>query len=116
MLNYLSLVLLGSSVVLSFRHGWSSFRSTDDPKQSQMILDLGIPVSALPYLGALSLLVGVLLLFPRTFFLGNLLNAFSIVFIMALALNAGYLRFALIEIPFLILPLLLIWLKYPFTN
>ena len=116
MLNYLSLVLLGSSVVLSFRRGWSSLLASDDPEQSQMIVDLGIPVSAVPYLGALTLLIGVLLLFPRTFFLGNLLNGFCILCIMALALHGGYLRFALLEIPFLILPLLMIWLKYPFTN
>lgn len=53
------------------------------------------------------------MLIPRTFFVGNVLNAITIVVIMALALNAGKPRIALIEIPFLALPLILIWLKHP---
>ena len=116
MRHLLSLILLGISVFLSFRHGYGSFRAGDDPEQSRMILDLGIPAATLPYFGVAVLAIGVLLLFPRTFFLGNLLNAISILLIMALALNAGYLRMALLEIPFLALPLLLIWLKYPFIH
>jgi hypothetical protein len=35
---------------------------------------------------------------------------------MALSLRAGNIKMALIEIPFLILPLIMIWLKYPFKG
>ena len=77
---------------------------------------LGIPPSALPYVGVLLLVIGVLLLFPRTFFVGNLLNAITILIIMALALHADVPRIALLEIPFLLMPLVLIWLKYPYLN
>jgi len=34
--------------------------------------------------------------------------------IMGLGLRAGNYRIALIEIPFLVMPLVMIWLKYPF--
>jgi hypothetical protein len=54
-----------------------------------------------------------MVLFPRTFFLANVLNAVLILLIMALALRVGNLKTALIEIPFLAMPLLLIWLKHP---
>lgn len=64
----------------------------------------------------LMLLIGALLLFPKTFLLGNILNAISIVIIMALAINAGSFKIAFMEIPFLLLPLVLIWLKYPFLK
>ena len=114
--SIISLGLLAVSVVLSFRHSWRSFQAGDNSEQLQMINDLGIHPASLPFLGIFTMMVAVLLLFPKTFFVGNLLNAVSILAIMALALNAGHIRFALIEIPFLIIPLVLIWLKYPFKT
>jgi hypothetical protein len=55
-----------------------------------------------------------MLLFPQTFFISNVLNAITIVLIMALSLRRDNTTMALIEIPFLAMPLVLIWLKYPF--
>jgi hypothetical protein len=55
-----------------------------------------------------------MLLFPQTFFISNVLNAITIVLIMALSLRGDNTTMALIEIPFLAMPLVLIWLKYPF--
>lgn len=75
---------------------------------------LGISEPLIPFLGILTIAIGILLLIPKTFFIGNLLNAISIVLIMALALRTGNYKITLIEIPFLALPLILIWLKYPF--
>jgi hypothetical protein len=81
-----------------------------------MMAALGISEPVIPFLGFLTIAIGMLLLLPGTFFLGNTLNAVSIVLIMALALRAGNFRMALIEIPFLAMPLIMIWLKYPFKN
>lgn len=81
-----------------------------------MMSELGLMEWTMPLFGASALLVGLLLLTPRTFFVGNLLNALSIVFIMAMALRAENARILIIEIPFLLIPLLLIWLKYPFIK
>lgn len=114
--NSISLVLLLVSVFLSFKHGWDSFQIKNNPESAQMMTELGINKTVVPFLGIFILIVGALLLFPKTFFIGNLLNALSIVMIMALALKAGNLKMALIEIPFLLMPLLMIWLKYPFKN
>jgi hypothetical protein len=114
--NILSSILLLISVVLSFRHGWSALNFKSDSPTAGMMADLHIDKTFVPYLGVFTLLIGVLLLFPKTFFLGNLLNAISILTIMALALHTGHIRIALIEIPFLIMPLVLIWLQYPFKN
>ena len=112
----ISLVLLLISVFLSFKHGWDSLHVKDHPESAKMMAELGIKQSYVPAMGMLMIVIGLLLLFPKTFFLGNLLNALSIVLIMALALNAGNIKMALIEIPFLIMPLVMIWLKYPFKN
>ena len=114
--NIISLTLLAISVVLSFKHGWDTFNYKNNPQSLKMLNELGVSETLVPWFGALTILVGVLLLLPKTFFAGNVLNAFSIVLVMALALRTGNFRTALIEIPFLALPLMMIWLKYPFKN
>lgn len=114
MKNIISLALLLVSVFLSFKHGWETFNYKNNPESLKMMTNLGISESLAPWLGAFTVLVAILLLIPKTFFLGNVLSALSIVLIMALALNAGNIKMAMIEIPFLIIPLVMIWLKYPF--
>lgn len=114
-MKIISIILLLISAVLSFKHGIDAFRPAS-AEQTKMLTDLGIGPSAAPYIGTLSVLIGVALLLPQTFFIANLLNAVIILVIMALSLRTGNVRLALLEIPFLALPLLLIWLKYPFKS
>ena len=114
--NIISLLLLVVSVFLSFKHGWDTFNYKKNPESLKMMNELGISESFITILGALTIVIGILLLIPKTFFLGNLLNAIAIVLIMSLALRAGNYKIALMEIPFLALPLIMIWLKYPFKN
>lgn len=114
--NIISLALLISSVFLSFKHGWDTFHYKNNPESLKLMVELGIQESLIPWLGALTVLIGVLLLIPKTYFIGNMLNAVSILLIMSLALRAGNLKMALIEVPFLIIPLVMIWLKYPFLK
>lgn len=114
--SIIALCLLLVSVYLAFRHGWDTFHYKKHPESMKMMSELGITETMIPLFGGLTLLIGVLLLIPNTFFLGNVLNAISIVIIMALAINAGNYKMALIEIPFLLMPLVLIGLKYPFIN
>lgn len=72
------------------------------PNHLKWRLTWGIAEWTMPVFGILAICVGLLLLIPKTFFAGNLLNAFTLVFVMALALRAGHVRLALIEIPFFI--------------
>ncbi|MBW3129440.1 hypothetical protein [Hymenobacter profundi] len=113
MKNLITWILLGLSVSLSFKHGWDSLHFKANPQSAEMMNKLGISSAAMPFLGVVALAIGLLTLFPRTFFIGNLLNALSIVTIMALAVRAGNNKIALLEIPFLLLPLLLIYLRHP---
>lgn len=110
-----SIVLLLISAFLSFKHGWDAFQPAN-AQQAQMMSELGITKSVMPYFGVFSILIGLMLFFPQTFVLSNILNAIVIVLIMALALNAGNYKMALFEIPFLAMPLVMIWLKYPFKS
>ncbi len=114
--SIVSLVLLLVSVFLAFKHGWDTLNYKKHPDSLKMMNALGISETMIPFFGGITLLIGVLLLIPKTFFLGNTLNAISIVVIMALAVRTGNYKMALLEVPFLILPLVLIWLKYPFVK
>lgn len=107
----IALVLISS--FLSLKHGWDAFQPANT-EQAKMMADLGITKSMVPFVGVLSIVIGLMLLFPQTFFIGNLLNAIVILLIMALSLRTGNVKMAFIEVPFLTLSLLLIWLKYPF--
>ena len=114
--NIISLVLLLVSVFLSFKHGWDTINYKSNPATVKAMAELRINDTVVPWFGVFAVAIGVLLLIPKTFFLGNVLNAISIVVIMALAVRAGNFKMVLLEIPFLIIPLVMIWLKYPFKN
>lgn len=113
--NIISLVLLLVLAGLNVKHGLDSFK-TPTIEQQKMIAQLGMTESSMKFMGIVAIAIAVLQLIPKTFFLGNLLNAFVIITVMAFAIKAENYKMVMIEIPFLILPLLMIWLKYPFKN
>jgi hypothetical protein len=112
-MKIISIILILVSASLSIKHGWDGFRPPS-PESAKLMANLGITQAIMPYFSIFSIIIGVMLLFPQAFFVGNVLNAITIVLIMALSLRAGDVKTTLIEIPFLALPLVLIWLKYPF--
>jgi len=113
-MKIISGLLILLTAFLQFKHAWAGLTMNVAPEETNMMEDLGISRSFLFIISILSLGVGVMVLFPQTFFAANLLNAAMILLIMALALRAGNIRTALIEIPFLLLPLVMIWLGHPF--
>ncbi|GAB3962917.1 hypothetical protein GCM10028805_64990 [Spirosoma harenae] len=114
-MKIVSIVLSLISAFLSIKHGWDAFQPAN-AEQTKMMTDLGITKTIMPFFGVFSIVIGLMLLFPQTFFISNVLNAVTIVLIMALSLRAGNTTMALMEIPFLAMPLLLIWLTYPFKS
>ena len=104
-------ILILITVFFSFKHGWAALTMKLD--EAEAFSKLGISRPVLLIVGALTLLVGVFVLFPYTFFAGNVINAVLILSILVLQLRAGNVKAALIEIPFLLLPLVMIWLGYP---
>src|SRR6185295_13587740 len=99
---------------LSFKQGWDGLMMNAKPGEVDMMAELGIGRTGTVILSILSIAVGLMVLAPQTFFVGNLLNATIILVIMALSLKAGNIKTALIEIPFLLMPLIMIWLGHPF--
>ncbi|HMF70896.1 MAG TPA: hypothetical protein VK616_05455 [Flavitalea sp.] len=109
-------ILIGITAYLNLKHGWEALHINNYPGQAKTMSDLGINKTYVPFVGIVSIAVGLMVLIPKTFFIGNLTNAFLILTIMALSLKSGNPKIAIIEIPFLIMPLVMIWLKYPFKN
>jgi hypothetical protein len=110
-MKIISGALILITAFLSFKHGWEGL--TNKPEAVKMLTELGIGELGGKVMSVLTLAVGLLILFPQTFFAGNLLNAAVILLIMALALKTGHVKTALIEIPFLLMPLVMIWLGHP---
>jgi hypothetical protein len=113
-MKIISGILILVTAYLSFKHGWAGI--TMKAESAEMFADLKISKTMLYVISVLSLAVGVLVLFPQTFFAANLINAGTILLIMALALRVGNIKIALIEIPFLLIPLVLIYLGHPFRR
>jgi hypothetical protein len=110
-IKIISGILILITAFLSFKHGWEGLSMKSEP--NEMVNALGISKTVILAVSVLNLAVGILVLFPQTFFIGNLINAILIVMIMALSLKTGNVKIALIEIPFLLMPLLMIYLGHP---
>lgn len=115
-MKIISGILILITAFLSFKHGWDGMHMDTHPEQAKMMSDLGIGKTSGLILLVLTFAVGVMILFPQTFFAANLINAASILLIMALSLKSGNIKLALIEIPFLLMPLILIYLGHPFRK
>jgi hypothetical protein len=55
-------------------------------------------------------------IFPPTFFAANIISATVILYLAAVQSKAHNLRGALVELPFVLLPLLVLYLGYPFKH
>jgi len=109
----ISILLILVTVFLNFKHGWAGITNNLKPEEAKMMADLGLNKTMVTIVSVFSLSVCVLTLLPQTFFIGNIINAFSILLIMAFALRSGNYKIALMELPFFMLPLLLIYLGHP---
>lgn len=115
-MKIVSALLIALTVYLNARHAWSGITMSMKPEETKMLSDIGLSQMFVLPIGIVSLLICLLVTFPQTFFSGNLLSAAMILLIMALALNTHNIKIALIEIPFLLLPLILIWLGHPLKS
>jgi hypothetical protein len=115
-MKIISGILVLLTVYLNFKHGWAGLNNSMSEAETTMMTNLGIHKMMVTLISTFSLVTCLLVLFPQTFFWGNILNAIIILVIMGFALQTGNFKIALIEIPFLLMPLLLIYLGHPFKK
>lgn len=112
-MKIISGILILITAVLSIKHGWDGFHVDAHPEQAKMAAELGIGKSVILFMSVVGIAVGIATLFPQTYYIACVANAVTIVLIMALSLKGGNYKTALIEIPFLLIPLLIIYLGHP---
>lgn len=86
------------------------------PEMLQMFNKFNVGKSGVLVLGAFTVLGAILVLFPKTFVYGNFITAAGILFIIALELNHRDLKGAAIELPFLLLSLVILYLQHPLSK
>lgn len=107
-------ILILFAVFMGTKHGWNML--TAKPEMLEMFGKWNFSKNAVIFNGVVTLLASLLILFPKTFVWGNLLMAIGILMIMCLQLLHRDLRGAAIEVPFLLLNLVIVYLQHPLKN
>lgn len=113
-LKIISAVLLLVAVFMGLKQGYAMV--SGKPEMLAMFGKWGFSRTGLMMNGIITLLAAVLILFPRTFVAGNFLMAATILLIICLHLMDRELKGVLIELPFLLLNLMLIYLQHPLST
>ena len=101
-------------VFMGFKQGWAMV--SGKPEMLAMFSKWRFNSHSLIVLGTITMLSALLILFPRTFVFGNFLMAVTILLIICLQLSTKSLKGVVIELPFLLMNLLIIYLQYPLTK
>jgi hypothetical protein len=114
-IKVISGTLLLFTAFMGIKHGWQGLTAKpgDTGPAAELFRRLDLSPLATKGIGLVSILSALLILVPQTFVIGNVLNAALILILMILFLNAREIKPALIEVPFLLIPLLLIYFKHP---
>ncbi|WP_221393830.1 hypothetical protein [Dyadobacter sp. NIV53] len=107
-------VLILIEVYMGIKQGWAMFNGK--PALLEMFGKWGFGRSGVMINGAVTIISALLILYPKTFLWGNFLMASLILLIICFQLLIKDLKGAAIEIPFLILNLVIIYLQHPLAK
>ncbi|KFC22156.1 DoxX family protein [Epilithonimonas lactis] len=110
-LKLINSVLILVAVFMGFKQGYAMF--SGKPEMLEMFSKWNFSNTAVMINGAVTMIAALLILFPKTFVWGNFLMAAGILMIICLQLLNKDLKGAAIEIPFLLLNLVIIYLQHP---
>lgn len=110
-LKILNTVLIFFAGFMGLKQGYSMVAAK--PEMLAMFGKWGFNKTGLMINGVITMLAVILLLFPKTFVWGNFLMAAGILLIICFHLMDRDLKGVAIEIPFLLLNLIIIYLQYP---
>ena len=99
------------AVYMGCKHGWAMLSAK--PEMLEMFGKWQFSKTAVMIFGAITLLSALLILHPRTFVWGNFIMAAGILLILCFQLLGKDLRGAGIEVPFLLLNMVIIYLQHP---
>lgn len=113
-LKIISTILILFSVYMGIKQGWAMV--TGKPEMITMLGRLGVGTTEAMIIGGITIGGAFMVLFPSTFLVGNFTVAVLILYIMCLELLHKDLKAAAIEIPFLLLSLVIIYLGHPLSK
>jgi hypothetical protein len=111
-MKIISGILIVFVAIMSFKHGLDGLRNTS-PNGNETLLSWGINKPLQIIISIITILTALMILFPQTFFIGNIVAAMVFIALMGFQLNTGNIKAALTEIPFLLITLTLIYLGHP---
>ncbi|BAP31257.1 uncharacterized protein CHSO_2220 [Chryseobacterium sp. StRB126] len=110
----INFILILTAVFMGFKQGIAMF--SGKPEMTALFGKWGFDKTGLMINGAVTILASILILFPKTFVWGNFLMAAGILLIICFHLMDKDFKGVLIELPFLFLNLLIIYLQHPLKN
>ena len=108
-----SILILGA-VYMGFKQGFAMFSGKTE--MMEMFSKWGFSKTTLMINGAVTILAALMIVFPKTFVWGNFLMAAGILMILCLQLLNKDLKGAAVELPFLLLNLVIIYLQHPMNK
>ena len=113
-IKILNSILILFALYMGIKQGFAMISGKAEMLQLFNKFDVG--KTGVLILGAFTLIGAILVLFPKTFVYGNFITAAGILFIIALELNYKDLKGAAIELPFLLLSLVILYLQHPLAK
>ena len=113
-IKIINVALMLVAVFMGIKQGYSMFSGKQ--KMLEMFGKWSFDKTGVMVLGIVTMLSALLIVFPKTFVWGNFLMAATILLIICLQLLDQNLKGAGIELPFLLLNLLIIYLQHPLSK
>ncbi|MGN7787069.1 DoxX family protein [Niabella sp. 22666] len=110
-LKIINAALMLVAVFMGLKQGYAMF--SGKPEMLEMFGKWGFNKSGLMINGAVTMIAALLILFPKTFVWGNFLMAAGILLIICFHLLDKDFKGVLVELPFLLLNLVIIYLQHP---
>jgi hypothetical protein len=113
-LKIINSLLILIAVFMGLKQGYAML--SGKPEMVEMFSKWNFNKTGLSINGILTILASLLILFPKTFVWGNFLMAAGILLIICFHLLDKDLKGVIIELPFLLLNMIIIYLQYPLKN
>lgn len=113
-LKIINSILMLVAVFMGLKQGWAMF--IGKPEMVEMFSKWNFNKTGLMINGAITIIGALLILHPKTFVWGNFIMAGGILLIICLHLLDKDIKGMAIELPFLLLNLVIIYLQHPLSK
>jgi hypothetical protein len=113
-LKILNSILIIFAVFMGLKQGWAMLSAK--PEMMEIFGKWNFDKTGVMIIGAITMLSAILILFPKTFVWGNFLMAAGIMLMICFHLLKKDLHGVVVELPFFLLNLVIIYLQHPLAK